>query len=488
MSAKKLDRSKLYEKISSLSNVHTLRLTEYTYRSGYLFDSYEFPPTMWSSMLESFVHTYHDRFSREWWDRKALLTALFSDRDLAASFSNEIRRYTAIGKIANTILERASEDARCLVLAIGDVAYFWEHRATWENILRDALSSIAPSALSWYDLTGQGSVDLRSAIRSYMSKNYSVDPAILPPTTSIIPSYWGTDSFATLLGALKDIFSGHTLTLVAPEASFLSHLQIARTILGETSVHMIPKKRQSDFFFGPETVRSYYEEKSDPERRHLWYITPVWNPTGSRLEWENMQLVIEEIFMRDPRAICIFDPVYLGLIDAENIRAFSEIVLNSVHRESFIFTESLSKTLGMTGIRIGWSWTYNADFAESIRKYTTLMKAWHSRLHDAFTVKLLDHEGILAFQQSISLIWSDLRKNFLIYMKHQYAYFFDFSMSPHFHERDGLYILLKLQKGYTAQELFSETGIIGVSLSLSDGDYVRYSFGCVSPEAFHSLS
>lgn len=310
-----------------------------------------------------------------------------------------------------------------------------------------------------------------------MSRYYN--PALLPKNTSelVIPSYGGTDSFVTILNVLKLLAKDRKVNFIYPEASFLANVHIAEMILGKESLHAIQKPSKSDFFISPEQAKEYPKEN---DAIHIHYITPVGNPTGNKVESENMYQVMTQIYKEDPETIFILDTVYVGLLpNAESHKLFEKILSNTPLLERIIFTESLSKTLGTTGIRLGWTWTINAEFSRELKKYTAITKAGYSKLLDQFTIQLLSNPEIFDFQNRVYEFWSKERLGFLAHMKVHFPGLFDFESSPNITDREGIYVLLKIQGNHTKEEIFAETGIIGVGITLSDGEYIRYAFGNV---------
>ncbi len=64
-------------------------------------------------------------------------------------------------------------------------------------------------------------------------------------------------------------------------------------------------------------------------------------------------------------------------------------------------------------------------------------------------------------------------------MKHNFSELFDFDSSPAVSDREWIYVLLKIRWYLSKEEIFALTGIIGVGIELSDGNYIRYAFGNV---------
>gem|GEM_PF-1915595 len=192
--------------------------------------------------------------------------------------------------------------------------------------------------------------------------------------------------------------------------------------------------------------------------------------------------VLKYISDTDKNAIFLMDNVYVGILRVEESRGlFAKIFQHTEILERIIFLESLSKTLGATGIRIGWIWSTNTLFSENIKKTVILKKAGFSKVLDGLAVHLLsDLEQIDTFQNRVYDFWSTQRLAFVEYIRENYPQFFDFESSPPIFERQGIYVFLKIRDNYPVQDIFALTGMIGVGITLSDGNYIRYAFGNVN--------
>jgi len=454
-------------------------------------------------MHETIIQNFANQFKQHNWSRKDLLMALFENKELKDMYPNEIRRATIIGHIANEVLILNDKNDLCKILAIGDIAYFDDLKVQWQWLVSSSTRNIVPSKLQGYDLGGLGTIELRAKIVDYMG--YYYDTSLLPTALEkeIIPSYGGTDSFVTILNTLKLLAKWSRVNFIYPEASFLANVKIAELFLGEANCVKIPKPNPKDFFFSLEQIEELYDSPlldpllegeevislPSPSRRragdevwemdmNIFYITPVGNPTGNQIEQENLYQILTCIHALDPNAIFILDNVYVGLLsNTESHKLFAQIFADLSLMQRIIFTESLSKTLGTTGIRLGWTWTLNQTFSNELKKYTTLTKAGFSKLLDEFTLHLLGNPDVFGFQDRVYEFWSHQRLSFLEHMKSHFSELFDFDSSPSIGDREGIYVLLKIQGNRSKEEIFALTGIVGVGITLSDGNYIRYAFG-----------
>jgi hypothetical protein len=156
---------------------------------------------------------------------------------------------------------------------------------------------------------------------------------------------------------------------------------------------------------------------------------------------------------------------------------FKDILDNQELLDRIIFSESLSKTLGTTWLRLGWIWSLNNLYSGELKKNIILKKAWFSKILSEFICNLLRNEKeISIFQNKVYSFWSSQRLNFIDYIKANHHQFYNFESSPKVIEREWIYILLKIKPWFKAEDVFSETWIIWVWVNLSDWLYIRYAF------------
>lgn len=428
-------------------------------------------------MFENIINELSHRFIQKKISKKELLSELFNNQELKDKFINEIRRSTIIWQIANEIFSKVGAQDNCKVMAIWDVKYFWEILIEWENLVKNSLSSINIPNLIWYDLSGQWTIEFRWLLMDYMNNYYNLSSLDKNKIIdSIIPTYGGTDWFASVLDTIKQKYADKNVKFIYPEASFLANVKIAESFLWERNLIKINKPDSNNFFFDTEWIKDLYKNTLSQNDLNIYYITPVGNPTWNKINSENFIDVIRQISDIDNDAIFIFDTVYVWILRQEtSAEMFREIFHNKEILDKIIFTESLSKTLWTTGLRIGWIWTYNEIFSQELKKNMVLKKAGYSKILNEFGINLLsDFSQIITFQNKIYEFWSRQRKWFFELVKHEYSRFFDLWQSPEIFDREWMYVLLKVKDWFEIEEIFAEMWIIGVWIKLSDWLYIRY--------------
>ncbi len=429
-------------------------------------------------MFTKIINELSSKFIQQKMSRKDLLIELFNNQELKNKY-NDIRRSTIVWQLANEILLKNWMDDNCKVMAIGDIKYFWKVEKDWEELVKNSLNSINVSNLSWYDLSWQWTLNLREILFNYMSYYYDLKSLngnkII---NSIIPTYGGTDWFVSILDTFKTIFPNKNIKFIYPEASFLANVKIAESFLWENNLIKVNKPKPNNFFFSQEQIDSLYKSSLNTNDINIYYVTPVGNPTWHKIDSISFIDIIAKIASIDKNAIFIFDNVYIWILKQKISNwMFKEIFANNDILNKIIFTESLSKTLWATGLRLGWLWTYNEYFSLELKKNIILKKAGFSKILNEFIINLLsDSSKIINFQNEVHEFWSYQRKSFFKYIKHSYSKFFDFELSPEVLDREGIYVLLKVKGSNIIEEIFAETGIIWVWINLSDWLYIRYAF------------
>ncbi len=426
-------------------------------------------------MFENIIEELLARYLSNQVSKETILNDLFENAFLKEKYVNEIRRSTNIWIIANEIFKRLWLVWVCKIMAIWDIEYFGELKTSWQNLMKNSLANIDLNKLGWYDLNWQWSEKLSDTLYNYMNQYYNFSDQKGEVINEIIPCYGATDGLVMILDALKQKYSGKKINFIYPEASFMASVSIAKTY--DLNMIGLNKPAKNNFFITKAQIDWIKNELEN--NKNIYYFTTVWNPTWEKISENDLYEIMKYILRLDKNPIFILDNVYVGLLKKQiSSNMFEKIFKDREIFERIIFCESLSKTLWTTGIRLAWIWTVNKELSLFLKKNIILKKAWYSKVLDGLVCNLLSNlEETTKFQEKEFEFISIQRINFLDYIKHNFSEFFDFESSSNVEDREGIYILLKVNPEYNAQYIFAETQIIWVSMKLSDWDYIRYSFG-----------
>lgn len=426
-------------------------------------------------MFEKIILDLVNRYDKKEVSKETILNELFENAFLKEKYVNEIRRSTTIWIIANEVFKRLELQWECKIMAIWDIEYFWEMKNTWQNLIKNSLANIDLDKIWWYDLNWQWSESLANTLFDYMNEYYDFREKKQEIINEIIPCYGSTDWLVMILDTLKQKIRDKKINFIYPESSFMASVSIAKTF--ELNLIGLNKPTKNNFFITNSQIDSIKDKLKD--NTNVYYFTAVWNPTWEKIQDNDLYEVMKYIISIDKSAIFILDNVYVGLLKKESQKnMFKDIFDNRDVYEKIIFCESLSKTLWTTGIRLAWIWTLNKELCLILKKNIILKKAWYSKILDQLVCNLLwNRDEIIKFQEQEFEFISKQRLRFIDFIKSNYSHFFDFEWSSNVEDREWIYVLLKIKPEYNSRYIFAQTQIIGVGMSLSDWDYIRYSFG-----------
>jgi len=168
----------------------------------------------------------------------------------------------------------------------------------------------------------------------------------------------------------------------------------------------------------------------------------------------------------------------------------SGVLSNPAVLSRVIFLESLSKTHGLTGLRIGMFFSTNKELYELVQNVDMTVTAGHGHNLSAKMMAFTENpdENDPKFKE-LHRFWGRERKGLCNYLLNgQYRDLFDEDQS-HLHEDQldepmGLYLLVKLKPGVTKMDVYKRTGCIGVPSSLKSGQYMRFSVGKITEPTY----
>jgi len=436
---------------------------------------------------------------------KEILQAVWKNEAITSVCPDLIIRLTSLrGEVSKAIWRsRGKNPDDIQILAVGTTA-IPQHIPKYHNFLRSFFANSAKYCLAehhtlpfeiGYDLLSKGSDRARRAVMHLFNEHYDF-PA------DVLDQCWHN---AAITGGgmrgLKDLADACVLNakaegiphrFIQPDNSFgtwWNILERTSKIHPPTElrreVHTLEAKQQNRLQLTPEDIKDFYK-KHPPVRSELWYITPVGNPSGTKMSSSQLVATVETILENNPHANILLDSVYVRTLDRPTARALmSGLVYDNRLLKNVIFLESFSKSHGLCGERLGMYFSANEELFTKMHTANIAFSAGPGRHKDNQFLALghmteQDKEGVDELHQ----YWQQERKGlraFLLSDKHKHL--FEDNQS-HLVDEDidnplGLYLLLKVRPGVKAQDVFMETGALGVDTALLSGHYIRFAVGGV---------
>ncbi|MCT4617183.1 MAG: pyridoxal phosphate-dependent aminotransferase [Candidatus Gracilibacteria bacterium] len=414
--------------------------------------------------------------------RSEILKILFNDKELKKAFPGKIRYISSIGFIAKKILELLKSDEDIEVMAIGDIKYKGKYREIMKNLDKKAKQYLLDSPwqeLEGYDVTGSGNFEIKKIIANYLDEIYDFGELKDIFAKNMVITNGGMQGFNIICDAINSM-NNNEKKFYYNEASFMPIVDVAKMRFGENAPCKILKQKNStNFFINSNDIDNIYSNNKD-NSQNIFYFIPVGNPTGVKIDEEELYNISKKIIEKDENAIIILDSVYMGLLEATASKQYYQKIFNDKKvLNRIIFIESFSKSLGLTGLRIGTLFTYNDNLFIEMQKSASATTAGYSKLPSLYLKGLLQNKTDIINLKEIYNYWSEIRLQTYDYFKENFSHLFDIDNSLVPEEREGLYLFLKLKDGIKEEEVYIETGVIGVGVDLSDGTYIRYSMGLV---------
>lgn len=266
----------------------------------------------------------------------------------------------------------------------------------------------------------------------------------------------------------------------------------ASTTEGEGKFNEIRTEQKDGLHVTPDKVHEFYTQNGTEGTDDTWYLTPVANPSGTRMTPEQLTATCEAIIQHKPDATIILDCVYIRTLETHTAQALMKGVLsNPAIMKRVIFLESLSKSHGLTGQRIGMFFSANKELHNLVQNMDMAITAGHGHNLSAKMMAYMENpEENDAIFKELHRFWGRERKGLYHYLvkSGNYADLFDEDQS-HIQENQldepmGLYLLVKLKPGVTKMDIYKKTGCIGVPSQLKTGQYMRFSVGKITEPTY----
>jgi len=240
-------------------------------------------------------------------------------------------------------------------------------------------------------------------------------------------------------------------------------------------------------------VNEFYSNLS-PTLNESWYITPIGNPSGTKMTKDQLSNTLESIIHHNPNAIIILDTVYARTLTEEDAKElFSGIVNSKKLMNRIIFLDSFSKSHGLCNERLGIYFSVNEDIFTDIHTANITYSAGPGVIKD-FQFKVLGNmpkelnKGI----SDLHWFWGSERKGLVKYLtQDKFKHLFE-KEQVHIRDEDldrpcTLYISLKTKEGIKAQQVFETTGALGVDTKFKSGHYIRFSVGTLTRPVYSKM-
>lgn len=457
---------------------------------------------------------------------RGVLDVVLADEQIKTNFiGSDIRYKTMCGEVAREILCALGEDPDVIgLLAIGDVMLPEFARPTIDAIMESAYGfhrQLREEEGDGYDLSARGSLSARQAMIGYFDESYGFSGVEgLPDTLS--------KNCAIASGGMRgldDLGSAHVRLatknntrprFIHPDNSFSTWHSIAelRSHKGTVAdVHSLPTQPESRLHMTAEDVDAFYARfgglysasRGDFDTMHadisdvdmprysdMWCVTPVGNPSGTKMTPEQLAGVCERIVAHAPAATILLDCTYIRTLPVEQARALTvAIVHNPAVLERIMFLESFSKTHGICGERVGAYFSANEKLFDGYHNLNMMLSAGNGRFRSALALALAnatpDQEDVI---RELHRFWHRERLGLYHYLigSEQFGHLFDKEQGhlqpDQLSDPLGLYLLPKLRPDISeksdteiTKDVLIDTGCLGVVTRMGSGAYIRFAVG-----------
>jgi len=442
---------------------------------------------------------------------RTVLDCVFGDAEIQQNFIGAEIRYTAMcGEVAREVLSILGQSPEMVgLLSVGDVNLPEFARTTIDAIVgraHDFHRQLSAEETYGYDLSSRGSLKARRAMIGYFDRHYGF---------SDVPGLCDrlAENAAITAGGMRgldDIATAHVRLaqpkgwprFIHPDNSFGTWHSITqlRSVGGKVAaVHSLTTKPSNMLHLTAADVNLFYSqtertesEAAESTPRDLWCVTPVGNPSGTRMSGPQLLDVCEEIVAHDPEVTILLDSTYVRTLPEPQARELMQGVVNSQAVLSrVIFLESFSKTHGLCGERIGAYFSANRQLFDSHHNVNMILSAGNGRHKSAMVLAIAqttssEEEVIHALHR----FWQEERLGLYQYLtgNERFCDLFEDSqehLSPdQLNSPLGLYLFLKLREGVGGKDVLIRTGCLGVVTQMGSGTYIRFSVGKITKPTY----
>jgi len=297
--------------------------------------------------------------------------------------------FPEINKRKNEFLEK-NPDAKIISLGIGDTTEPVTPHIT-KALTRSATSLGTAEGYSGYG-DEQGLAALREKIAATFYKGISGGEVFV------------SDGAKPDIGRLQLLF-GNDVTVALQDPAYPVYVD-STVMAGKSGSYNDSSKKFDGIVYMPCTPdNNFFPDLENIARADVIFSCSPNNPTGAVATREQLQQLVE--YAKKHKSIIIFDAAYSQYIQDENIpKSIFEI---DGAKEVAIEVNSFSKSVGFTGVRLGWTVVPNElkfDDGTQVkhdwnRVMTTIFNG-ASNLAQAGGLASLDEEGLKEMKQTVS--------------------------------------------------------------------------------------
>lgn len=317
---------------------------------------------------------------------KQVMDEVFADTKLVDRFGKGGIRYNAaVGQVARGVLFLLGQDPDAITpMTIGDVSLppdAEEAMGEIDEAFFGHFREMRSRRGRGYELTAQGDSEARKLVLQYFDRHYGFSQVMglmeaFCENSTVMPG--GMMAILFIFIALtRQAAHGARPRIIMPDSSFDTAFKLADLVGCGGLVadrHIIETRQRDLLHLTADQVEKYYAQKSrrrySPKKTSdIWYITPVGNPTGTAMSPSQLAEVCGAIAEKGNNPAIILDSVYVRTMRAARARALMEPVLRSgAVMDMTLFVESLSKSHGITGQRVGMLFGKNKPLYDAVQK------------------------------------------------------------------------------------------------------------------------
>lgn len=404
-----------------------------------------------------------------------------------------IRLTSLRGQVSRKIWENLGKDPKEInILAVGttDIP---NHLKGFQSFIKNFYSRTSDMLVNnkleiGYDLTSRGNYEARKLVLNMFNEHYNFSQQDLEAIYSNSAIICGG------MRGLKDIADGCVLyakqnqqvhKFIQPDNSFGTWYQIIERPdsfdKNRREIHTITTNPNDKLHLTENDVLKYYSN-TKPSNFESWYITPVGNPSGTKMTPEQLYSTCKTIVKKSPNSLILLDVVYVRTLPKlEAQKLLKDVFQDKEILNRIMFLDSFSKSHGLCRERLGTYFSVNTDLFARYHAANITFSAGPGQIKDLQFHCL----GTMSENEKNSVaelheFWRKERKGLYNFLSKFHDLFE--SEQKHITSDDldntlGLYILMKTKSGVKAQDVFIKTGILGVDTMMGSGHYIRFSVG-----------